>query len=70
MTQVTIDEIEYDSSDFTEKETALLQGIQYNTTVKQQLSYQLQCVNAIGEDIISKLKASLTSNDEEDDEAN
>tara|TARA_R100001377_G_scaffold28385_1_gene15339 strand:+ start:285 stop:497 length:213 start_codon:yes stop_codon:yes gene_type:complete len=70
MTQVTIDEIEYDSSDFTEKETALLQGIQYNTTVKQQLSYQLQCVNAIGEDIVSKLKAHLTSNDEEDDEDN
>ena len=42
MTKITLDDIEYDSEDFTEAQQQLLQEIQYNATVIRQVEYQVQ----------------------------
>ena len=69
MTQVTLDDIEYNTEDFTEAETSLFKEIQYNLAVQKQLTYQLQCVTAVSNNAAGQLKDSLTSNRASDDAA-
>jgi|TARA_R110000751_G_scaffold171516_1_gene277954 hypothetical protein len=61
MTKITLDDIEYDSEDFTEAQTDILQEIQYNSNVKRQLEYQLHSVSTLGAILVDRLKKSLTS---------
>ena len=67
MAQVTIDDLEYNTEDFTDTETSLFKEIQYNAAVQKQLTYQLQCVTAVSNNATGKLKDSLTSNRAPDD---
>jgi len=67
MAQVTIDDLEYNTEDFTDTETSLFKEIQYNTAVQKQLTYQLQCVTAVSNNAAGQLKDSLTSNRAPDD---
>ena len=60
MTKVTIDDIEYDTSDFSEDQNNWVMELQYNTNVQQQLNYQLSSVKTRGEIIVKRLKESLT----------
>jgi|TARA_R100001079_G_C4342705_1_gene107687 hypothetical protein len=60
MTKVTIDDIEYDTSDFSEDQNNWVMELQYNTNVQQQLNYQLSSVKTRGEIIVNRLKESLT----------
>ena len=61
MTKITLDDIEYDSEDFNEKQTGILQEIQYNGKVKNQLEYQLHSVSTVGSILVDRLKKSLVS---------
>jgi|TARA_R110002124_G_scaffold63455_1_gene173896 hypothetical protein len=61
MTKITLDDIEYDSEDFNEKQTGILQEIQYNGKVKNQLEYQLHSVSTVGSILVDRLKTSLVS---------
>tara|TARA_R110000824_G_scaffold160564_1_gene335442 strand:- start:1795 stop:2022 length:228 start_codon:yes stop_codon:yes gene_type:complete len=61
MTTITLDDIEYDSEDFTEAQQQLLQEIQYNATVKRQVEYQLHSVSTLGSILVDRLKRSLVS---------
>ena len=61
MTKITLEDIEYDSEDFTEAQTGILQEIQYNSNVKRQLEYQLHSVSTLGAILVDRLKKSLTS---------
>tara|TARA_R110002020_G_scaffold41818_1_gene122936 strand:- start:3650 stop:3862 length:213 start_codon:yes stop_codon:yes gene_type:complete len=69
MAKITLDEIEYDTEDFTEKEVAMLNEIQFNGSIKQQLEYQWRCVSNVGNSLVKELKASLESSSEPDNEA-
>ena len=69
MAQITIDDIEYNTEDFTDKETALFKEIQYNAVVQQHLTYQLQCVTAVSNNATGQLKASLTTSSSAPDDA-
>jgi hypothetical protein len=69
MAKITLDEIEYDTEDFTEKEVAMLNEIQFNGSIKQQLEYQWRCVSNSGNSLVKELKASLESSSEPDNEA-
>lgn len=69
MTKLTLDDVEYDTDDFTDKEVAILKEIQYNGSIKQQLEYQWRCVSNIGETLVKELKVSLKSTTEPDNEA-
>ena len=66
MTKLTIDDIEYDTSDFSEEQNSWVMELQYNTNVQQQLNYQLSSVKTRGEIIVNRLKGSLV---EENDSA-
>ena len=59
MTKLTIDDIEYDTSDFSEEQNSWVMELQYNTNVQQQLNYQLSSVKTRGEIIVNRLKGSL-----------
>ena len=64
MTKVTIDDIEYDTSDFSEDQNKWVMELQYNTSVQQQLNYQLSSVKTRGEMIVNLLKGSLAKEED------
>ena len=64
MTKITLDDIDYDTDDFTTDQSAVMKEIQLNGSSKGSLEYQLYCVKAQGERLVNSLKVSLTSNDE------
>tara|TARA_R100001244_G_scaffold78490_1_gene61940 strand:+ start:196 stop:408 length:213 start_codon:yes stop_codon:yes gene_type:complete len=64
MTKITLDDIDYDTDDFTTDQSAVMKEIQLNGSSKGSLEYQLYCVNAQGDRLVNTLKASLTSNNE------
>ena len=64
MTKVTIDDIEYDTSDFSEDQNNWVVELQYNTSVQQQLNYQLSSVKTRGEMIVNLLKGSLAKEED------
>ena len=61
MTKITLDDIEYDSEDFSEDQTSLLKEIQYNGNIKQQLEYQLHSISTVGNGLVDRLKKALVS---------
>ena len=40
MTKVVIDEVEYDTEDFTEEQNNMVAELQYNANMQRQLTYQ------------------------------
>ena len=67
MTKLTIDDIEYDTSDFSEEQNSWVMELQYNTTIQQQLNYQLSSVKTRGEIIVTRLKGSLDKGEDSAD---
>ena len=64
MTKLTIDDVEYDTSDFSEEQNSWVMELQYNTNIQQQLNYQLSSVKTRGEIIVNRLKGSLTKEED------
>ena len=67
MTKLTIDDIEYDTSDFSEEQNSWVMELQYNTNLQQQLNYQLSSVKTRGEIIVNRLKGSLDQGEDSAD---
>ena len=59
MVNMTLDEKEYETEDFTEDQHKLLQEIQYNNNIQMQLNYQSNSLQAANEAIVNKLRISL-----------
>ena len=64
MGKVTLDDIEYESDDFTDVQKNVLTEINYNNNLQTQLKYQLQSVQTTAELLIRKLKEELTTEPE------
>tara|TARA_R100001443_G_C3323256_1_gene170585 strand:- start:391 stop:597 length:207 start_codon:yes stop_codon:yes gene_type:complete len=64
MTKLTIDDVEYDTSDFSEEQNSWVMELQYNTNIQQQLNYQLSSVKTRGEIIVNRLKGSLSKEED------
>tara|TARA_R110001606_G_scaffold1488_1_gene5542 strand:- start:413 stop:613 length:201 start_codon:yes stop_codon:yes gene_type:complete len=64
MGKVTLDDIEYESDDFTDVQKNVLTEINYNNNVQTQLKYQLQSVQTTAELLLRKLKEELTTETE------
>jgi hypothetical protein len=64
MGKVTLDDIEYESDDFTDVQKNVLTEINYNNNLQTQLKYQLQSVQTTAELLIRKLKEELTTETE------
>ena len=67
MTKLTIDDIEYDTSNFSEEQNSWVMELQYNTNLQQQLNYQLISVKTRGEIIVTRLKGSLDKGEDSAD---
>ena len=64
MVKLTLDDIEYESDDFTDLQKNVLTEINYNNNVQTQLNYQLQSVRATADILLRKLKDELTTKPE------
>ena len=64
MTKVAIDEVEYDTDDFTEEQNNMVAELQYNANMQRQLTYQLSTLKTVGEILASRVKQSLTENED------
>tara|TARA_B100000780_G_C20861105_1_gene342318 strand:+ start:152 stop:352 length:201 start_codon:yes stop_codon:yes gene_type:complete len=64
MVKVTLDDVEYESDDFTDLQKNILAEINYNGNVQTQLRYQLQSIKTSGDMLIAKLKEDLTTETE------
>ena len=69
MTKVLIDEVEYDTEDFTEEQNNMVAELQYNANMQRQLTYQLSTLKTVGEILASRVKQSLTENEDVTEEA-
>jgi hypothetical protein len=69
MTKVVIDEVEYDTEDFTEEQNNMVAELQYNANMQRQLTYQLSTLKTVGEILVSRVKQSLTENEDVTEEA-
>tara|TARA_R110002020_G_scaffold84779_1_gene209757 strand:- start:942 stop:1148 length:207 start_codon:yes stop_codon:yes gene_type:complete len=68
MTKITIDEVEYDTEDFTELQNQIVQEIMYNNNVQTQLNYQSNSLRISLELLTGKLKQSLETETPEESE--
>jgi hypothetical protein len=59
MAKVTIDEVEYESDDFTEEQKKLLNEITYNNNIQKQLDYQMYTLKHINDSLVATLKGQL-----------
>jgi hypothetical protein len=60
MTKVTLDDIEYDSDNFTEAQQNILGEINFNNNLSTNLNYQLSSLKVVSDLLVGKLKTSLT----------
>ena len=61
MVKLTLDEVEYETDDFTEDQNKLLGEIQYNNNIQTQMNYQLQGLRSMSESLVATLKNTLTT---------
>ena len=64
MVKITLDDIEYESDNFTDLQKNVLTEINYNNNVQTQLNYQLQSVRATADILVRKLKEELDTKPE------
>jgi len=60
VTKVTLDDVEYDSDNFTEAQQNILGEINFNNTLSTNLNYQLSSLKVVSDLLVGKLKTSLT----------
>ena len=59
MTKVTLNDVDYDTENFTDNQNKILSELVKNNNVKTTLEYQLYSLNIIADLLMSKLKKSL-----------
>lgn len=68
MAKLTLDDVEYETEDFTEEQTQMLQEITFNNNLQTQLNYQLNSLRVSSELLVGKLKATLETETPEESE--
>tara|TARA_R110001583_G_scaffold40829_2_gene130337 strand:+ start:1140 stop:1355 length:216 start_codon:yes stop_codon:yes gene_type:complete len=65
MVKLTIDEIEYETDDFNEDQSKLLNEITYNSNIQKQLDYQIYTLKQVGDSLVANLNKTLQDKTEE-----
>jgi hypothetical protein len=68
MAKLTLDDVEYETDDFTEEQNTILQEIMYNNNVQTQLNYQSNSLAVARDALTAKLKQSLETETPEESE--
>ena len=66
MTKVTLNDVEYDTENFTEDQNKILTELVRNNNVKSNLEYQLYSLNLVADLLLNKLKKSLVEEIKDD----
>tara|TARA_R110000751_G_scaffold86602_2_gene172323 strand:- start:759 stop:968 length:210 start_codon:yes stop_codon:yes gene_type:complete len=61
MTTITLDDVAYDTDDFTDTQKQILTEITYNNNIQTQLKYQLQGMGVMNNMLVAKLKEELST---------
>tara|TARA_R110000868_G_scaffold514_3_gene3810 strand:+ start:5497 stop:5727 length:231 start_codon:yes stop_codon:yes gene_type:complete len=76
MAKITLDDIEYDTEDFSDEQNNMLAEIQFNASVQRQSEYYLSSLKIVSAEVIRRLKETLveetlveTSEDENKEDA-
>ena len=66
LNKVTIDEVEYESDDFTDTQKNLLQEITINNNIQSSKNYEIHCLKFTNETLVAKLKEELDTPEAEE----
>lgn len=64
MAKLTLDDVEYETDDFTEKQKGLMNEITYNSNIQNQLNYQSSSLKVANELLVDTLRKSLETKTE------
>tara|TARA_R110001606_G_C15352009_1_gene647642 strand:- start:822 stop:1016 length:195 start_codon:yes stop_codon:yes gene_type:complete len=64
MAKLTLDDVEYETDDFTDDQKQMVNEVTFNSNTQTQLKYQLQGLIVMNEMLVGKLKESLTTKEE------
>ena len=59
MAKITVDDVEYDTDDFTDVQNNIVKELVYNSNVQTQLEYQSNSLKVSQQLLTTKLKATL-----------
>ena len=59
MATLTLDDVEYETDDFTDEQKQILGEVTYNNNVQTQLKYQMQGMEVMNNMLVAKLKEVL-----------
>ena len=63
MAKVTLNDTEYDSDNFTDSQLKLLAELQYSSTIKRQLEFQMVSNSLMAQALMDRFKESLEEDD-------
>jgi len=66
MATVTLDDVEYDTENFSDEQNNMLAEIQFNASVQRQSEYYLNSLKVVSAEVIRRLKATLVETAEDD----
>jgi len=66
MATVKLDDIEYDTDNFSEEQANMLAEIQFNSNVQQQVEYKLNGLKVMSAEVIRRLKETLVETPKDD----
>jgi len=64
MAKLTLDDVEYETDDFTDDQKQMVNEVTFNNNTQTQLKYQLQGLIGMNDILVGKLKESLTTKEE------
>tara|TARA_R110000782_G_scaffold83005_1_gene163051 strand:+ start:306 stop:521 length:216 start_codon:yes stop_codon:yes gene_type:complete len=67
MDTVKLDDIEYDTENFSDEQNNMLAEIQFNSNIQRQAEYKISGLKIMSAEVIRRLKETLVETPEDDD---
>tara|TARA_R110000803_G_C11968713_1_gene319495 strand:- start:956 stop:1168 length:213 start_codon:yes stop_codon:yes gene_type:complete len=66
MAKVTLDDVEYETDDFSDEQNTMLGELKFNNSIQEQLGYEMSSLKTVAQIIIQRLKNSLITEEVDD----
>ena len=67
MATVKLDDVEYDTENFSDEQNNMLAEIQFNANMRRQAEYKISGLKTMSAEVIKRLKETLVETPEDDD---
>jgi len=67
MATVKLDDVEYDTENFSDEQNNMLAEIQFNANMRRQAEYKINGLKIMSAEVIKRLKETLVETPEDDD---